>query len=790
MLDTTNESLYPPSTMNGAAAVPGTQTAPYRAPWWLFGSGNLQTLVGGIASLAPAVAYQRSRWRTPADDDFIDLDWLAATASQRGGTLYVVFHGLEGSSRSGNVRFLMDRIAARSERGVVVHFRGCSGVLNRTPRAYHSADSDEIDWILRRMRRENPDSELFAVGYSLGGAALLKWLTEPQRQSQDVIDGAAVVSAPVDLGATASAVSHGFGRIYSWLFLRSLKKKCLALLRRFPDLSRKFTAARIRRMRTLEEFDDVVVGPLHGFGNGRNYHQKGSTRAVVQNIVVRTLILGAQNDPVVPRASMQGVHSTGAVTLDYQEQGGHTAFFRTSGGRISSWAADRVLDFFPGRGVSAPEPQQEPQWLGVRPWLSTVFEPIVASVVEALFRRPRLQRFLFGWIRYHTPALRLGSVTFVPSARLVREVLNRNDDFLLGPLNASKVLIGDFVLSLDRGPQYLQEKQLIHSVLPTNRINQLQDIVDAAVAEFLSSLPQQDELNVVRLAEHVMVRVAEHFWGLDPAGARSKVVKAREGMETMALWMRYIAVVLASGTRSSALHQLAQSCRDEFVCFVQDACQAPNPQGVLGAFVRQASDPDVAARNAAGMVFVSSLVVIKGLVNALVEVLSRASVAELAHKAARAGDREQLARFLIEGLRFNPVFPMLARYCPRDTAIRLDERRSLEIPAGSTVVLSPLAAMFDLEAVKDPRRFAPGRDLRLNPDWTDGSGRYGCPHAGDGTYLVFGRGTHWCPGDQMAMAIMTGMAMKLLAHKSKPPIAGRLRYDGLAADRLIVRYRP
>ena len=62
--------------------------------------------------------------------------------------------------------------------GVVVHFRGCSGEPNRLPRAYHSGDSEEIDWILHRLKQQHPERPLYAVGVSMGGNALLKWLGE------------------------------------------------------------------------------------------------------------------------------------------------------------------------------------------------------------------------------------------------------------------------------------------------------------------------------------------------------------------------------------------------------------------------------------------------------------------------------------------------------------------------------------------------------------------------------------------------------------------------------------
>ena len=127
----------------------------YTAPWWLPG-GHAQTVYAALAAPRPRVAYRRERWDTP-DDDFIDLDWIeqdsGSRIEDRGQTpLVVLFHGLEGSSRSHYALALMAEVARRGWRGVVVHFRGCGGELNLLPRAYHSGDSAEIDWVLRRFR--------------------------------------------------------------------------------------------------------------------------------------------------------------------------------------------------------------------------------------------------------------------------------------------------------------------------------------------------------------------------------------------------------------------------------------------------------------------------------------------------------------------------------------------------------------------------------------------------------------------------------------------------------------
>src|SRR5262245_18169410 len=99
---------------------------------------------------------------------------------------------------------LIRALAASEWRAVVVHFRGCSGEPNRLPRGYHSGDAAEIDWILRRLRAQHKDAPLFALGVSLGGNALLKWLGEYAESAPRTLDAAAAVSAPLDLVAAGN----------------------------------------------------------------------------------------------------------------------------------------------------------------------------------------------------------------------------------------------------------------------------------------------------------------------------------------------------------------------------------------------------------------------------------------------------------------------------------------------------------------------------------------------------------------------------------------------------------
>jgi predicted alpha/beta-fold hydrolase len=300
---------------------------PYQAPWWLPG-GHLQTLYAALGP-APRVAWRRERWETP-DGDFIDLDWAGAS-----GPLVALFHGLEGGSSSHYARKLAAETTRRGWRCVVPHFRGCSGVLNRLPRAYHSGDSAELDWILRRLR---PD---FVAGVSLGGNVLLKWLGERGAEAAPLVRRAAAVSAPLDLAASGRTLDRGLNRrLYTRHFLFTMKAKSFAkaALHRLPVDER-----RLARLRTLHEFDDMFTAPLHGFHDADDYWARASSAPWLAHVRVPTLVLNAQNDPFLPRAALHAAtrEASKDVVLEFPGTGGHAGF----PGR-GHWLARRVLEFF------------------------------------------------------------------------------------------------------------------------------------------------------------------------------------------------------------------------------------------------------------------------------------------------------------------------------------------------------------------------------------------------------------------------------------------------------------
>ncbi len=303
--------------------------------------GHLQTIVPALFSTVPAVSYRRERWATP-DSDFIDLDWVDATHP---APLLVLFHGLEGSSDSHYARALMARVRALGWHGAIPHFRGCSGEPNRAARAYHAGDSAEIHWIVTTLRQRFPDRPLLLSGVSLGGNQLLKWLGEQGQAARREVIAAASVSAPLDLTACGLVLDSGLSRhLYTRSFLKTLKPKALATLRRFPHLA---DPRPIAQARSFKEFDRYFTAPVHGYTDHLDYWHRASSKPLLRSIAVPTLILNARNDPFMPASALPGSEDVSvSVELDFPAHGGHVGFAQGRFPGRLDWLPQRLTDFF------------------------------------------------------------------------------------------------------------------------------------------------------------------------------------------------------------------------------------------------------------------------------------------------------------------------------------------------------------------------------------------------------------------------------------------------------------
>lgn len=272
------------------------------------------------------------------DGDFLDLHWT----TNNGQPIVIVLHGLEGCSQSPYVRGLLHALQRIGLRAVVMHFRGCSGTPNRLPRSYHSGDTADLAYLVQTLRQREPRTPLMAVGYSLGGNVLLKWLAEAGAQAP--LTGAVAVSVPFVLAQSAKRMNKGFSRVYQWKLLKSMRRRIDAKLR---HMSLNITATNLSSLRSFRQFDDAVTAPLHGFNDADHYYALASCRQYLRTIVVNTLILHARDDPfmtqhVIPTAD----ELSPDVQLELYEAGGHVGFIAGPWPwRARYWLEERIPQY-------------------------------------------------------------------------------------------------------------------------------------------------------------------------------------------------------------------------------------------------------------------------------------------------------------------------------------------------------------------------------------------------------------------------------------------------------------
>lgn len=302
---------------------------PFEAPRGL-GNAHLQTMVARLRRGRVPARYARTRLDTD-DGDFVDLDVWPEPDAPTGVCL--LLHGLEGSARSGYMVSTSAALAAAGVRAVALNFRSCGGEPNRLPRAYHSGDTGDIERALAWMSRRFPGLPRAAVGFSLGGSALLNLLgrdgggtdggARPGHRAGGLV-AAAAVSVPYDLAACADALESGLNRLYAARFLRSLRAKAREKAARFPGR----VAPEGGAARTLREFDDLLTAPMHGFHDAADYYARCSSAQFAGAFSIPTLLVHARDDPIAPIASMpvKTLRRLPHVSLALTERGGHLGF--------------------------------------------------------------------------------------------------------------------------------------------------------------------------------------------------------------------------------------------------------------------------------------------------------------------------------------------------------------------------------------------------------------------------------------------------------------------------------
>ena len=296
----------------------------FQPAWWLRG-GHAQTLWPALFRRRPKLSLEQERLELD-DGDFLDLAW----SGPKDGPVVLLFHGLQGSINSHYAQGTMLALNKCGFRVCLMHFRGCSTKPNRLPIGYHSGKTDDPQLLLEHISRSSGQPPYGAIGVSLGGNVLLKWLGE--RGNDSPLQRAMAISVPFQLDDAARRLENGLSQLYQTHLIRSLRQ---AYRDKFSRI-RSPLDVDVNRLRTFREFDDAVTAELHGFSGVDDYYTRSSSRQFIPKIRVPTLILHARDDPFMyPNTPPTEAELPPEVTLETPDQGGHVGFI---GGRLPGFA--------------------------------------------------------------------------------------------------------------------------------------------------------------------------------------------------------------------------------------------------------------------------------------------------------------------------------------------------------------------------------------------------------------------------------------------------------------------
>lgn len=287
------------------------------SPRWWISNPHVQTILASKLARPPIPATRRERLEL-ADGDFLDLNMSLSEA----GPIVCLFHGLAGSIDSAYIAGVFNALEATGFRPVLMHWRGCSGEPNRLERSYHSGATDDVEFIVNLMNERYPDEPVYAVGYSLGANALLKYLGEQGEATP--LSGAMAICPPLVLSVGADKLNTGVTRGYQRYLLALMRAQHEAKRQIYPGLNLPEAGDWLDN---FWKFDDAITARLHGFDGVHDYYKRCSARAYLPGIRRPTRVLYALDDPfftldVVPEAA----ELASETTLELASHGGHVGF--------------------------------------------------------------------------------------------------------------------------------------------------------------------------------------------------------------------------------------------------------------------------------------------------------------------------------------------------------------------------------------------------------------------------------------------------------------------------------
>lgn len=307
----------------------------FNPAWWL-PSPHLQTLWPALFRKRHSIDYEIKKVEL-GDGDFIDLCWSKKLSEK----IVLILHGLEGSITSHYANGVFYELEQAGYKPIFMYFRGCSGRMNRLARAYHSGETEDLSTIVEYIKLQTGNYPHAAIGFSLGGNVLLKWLGETG--DSNPVKKAVAVSVPFKLQDAAKRLESGVSKIYQEHLLKSLRQ---TYIKKFSKIKSPLDI-KVDELKSFWDYDDKVTAPLHGFNGAQDYYDTCSSDRFLKDIEVPTRIIHSSDDPfmfasTVPKEKMLN----NKIDFIATKRGGHVGFISgRSPMSAYSWCEHKIIEF-------------------------------------------------------------------------------------------------------------------------------------------------------------------------------------------------------------------------------------------------------------------------------------------------------------------------------------------------------------------------------------------------------------------------------------------------------------
>lgn len=293
-------------------------------PQWAL-NGHSQTLVAHLVNKKTKLGSFESIYIPTDDGDKV----LLKIHKKNPDKWLILAHGLAGSSESTYIQRLTALAEARGISVVRFNHRNCGDSMGTSLKPYHSGRGEDLFAAVHYIQEKYPSAGIVVVGYSLSGNVILNMLTRFEDSMK--LQLAISVNGAIDLAASAKSFLRAENLIYDKYFvqlLKGLNKELypLGFFNSLGSLSVQELNKKLPLRANLVDYDNQFTAPLSGYKDAWDYYEKCSAKKKIQDIKTNTLILTAEDDPIIPVKSFLSLQLPTNIELSVQKFGGHLGY--------------------------------------------------------------------------------------------------------------------------------------------------------------------------------------------------------------------------------------------------------------------------------------------------------------------------------------------------------------------------------------------------------------------------------------------------------------------------------